>query len=52
MTIGKEKRRKTQKPKSNNLEKEIVKIMQKSMRAVLDQALDDIFKDTVFMQKK
>lgn len=41
----KDKKKKDKKRKQSILEKEIMSIMQKSMRTALDMALDDLLKD-------
>ena len=44
-TKDKEKKKKNKKRQQSILEKEIMSIMHKSMKAALDMALDDILKD-------
>ena len=44
-TKDKEKKKKDKKRQQSILEKEIMGIMHKSMKAVLDMALDDLLKD-------
>ena len=46
MMVGKERQNdKKKKKKKSTLEAEIYSIMQKSLKAALDKALDDIFKE-------
>ena len=44
-TKDKEKKKKDKKRQQSILEKEIMNIMHKSMKAALDMALDDLLKD-------
>ena len=45
MTVDKSRKKDKKKKKKSTLEAEIFSIMQKSLKAALDKALDDIFKD-------
>jgi len=45
MTVDKSRKKDKKKKKKSTLETEIFSIMQKSLKAALDKALDDIFKD-------